>query len=97
MVRLGKSPQRLQNNRKTASRLVFDDPTRDRLFVQGLEAIDQMIVGSGRVCSILVAARDDRVPTIVHLLPVTGSAQDNAFASAPVTITPVKRGAVPNG
>jgi DNA-binding CsgD family transcriptional regulator len=79
------------------SRLVFSDPAIDRLFRAGLDAIDRRVVGSLRVCSIPVPASAGRVPMIVHLLPVSGNAQDIfSAASKLVIITPVDRGAVPS-
>jgi DNA-binding CsgD family transcriptional regulator len=79
------------------SRLVFSDPAIDRLFLAGLDAIDRRIVGPPRVCSIPVPASAARVPMIVHLLPVSGNAQDIFSAASMLAIvTPVDRGAVPN-
>ncbi|MDE2378877.1 helix-turn-helix transcriptional regulator [Bradyrhizobium sp.] len=79
------------------SRLVFSDPAIDRLFLAGLDAIDRRVMGARRICSIPVPASADRAPMIVHLLPVSGTAQDVfSAASKLVIVTPVDRGAVPN-
>jgi DNA-binding CsgD family transcriptional regulator len=79
------------------SRLVFSDPAIDRLFLAGLDAIDRHVVGPPRVCSIPMPASTGRVPMIVHLLPVSGNAQDIfSAASKLIIVTPVDRGAVPN-
>ncbi|MDA9522935.1 hypothetical protein XI06_22305 [Bradyrhizobium sp. CCBAU 11434] len=79
------------------SRLKFSEPAIDRLFMGGLDAIDTHVVGPLRVCSIPVPAGAGRVPMIVHLVPVSGNAQDIfSAASKLVIVTPVDRGAVPN-
>lgn len=80
-------------------RLVFTDPAIDRLFANGLEMLARApVVAAGRsVCSIPIPARHDRMPMIVHLLPVRRTAQDFfSQASALVVITPVDRTVVPN-
>ena len=80
------------------ARLTFSDPTVDRLFADGLDVLARsIIVGAQKVCSIPVPAHNDRVPMIVHLLPVRRAARD-VFSQATtlVVITPVDRGAVPN-
>jgi DNA-binding CsgD family transcriptional regulator len=81
------------------SRLTFSDPTVDRLFANGLELLARATIGSSaqNVCSIPIPARPDKIPMIVHLLPVRRSAQDLfSQASGLVVITPVDRSAVPN-
>ncbi|MBC9879827.1 helix-turn-helix transcriptional regulator [Bradyrhizobium sp. INPA01-394B] len=79
------------------SRLIFSDPAIDRLFLAGLDAINQSVIGTPRVCSFPIAAAEGGVPMIVHLLPVAGNAQDIFFAASKlIIITPVDRGAVPN-
>jgi DNA-binding CsgD family transcriptional regulator len=79
------------------SRLVFKDSAIDRLFLAGLDAIDRRVVGAPRVGSIPVPASAGRVPMIVHLLPVSGNAQDIFSAASKLAIvTFVDRGAVPN-
>lgn len=79
------------------SRLVFSDLAIDRLFLAGLDAIDRRVIGAPRICSIPVSANNGRVPMIVHLLPVSGNAQDIfSAASKLIIVTPVDRGAVPN-
>lgn len=81
------------------ARLTFSDPTIDRLFCGGLKMLDRAIIGlsAQNVCSIPVPASLDRVPMIVHLLPVRRAAHDLfSQASALVVITPVDRGPVPS-
>ncbi|MDA9432951.1 helix-turn-helix transcriptional regulator [Bradyrhizobium sp. CCBAU 51627] len=80
------------------ARLTFSDPIIDRLFADGIDLLARAVVRPGpqQVCSIPIPARDDKVPMIVHLLPVRRAAQDLfSQASALVILTPVDRGAVP--
>jgi DNA-binding CsgD family transcriptional regulator len=74
-------------------RLVLTDRTADGLFVRALAALRQQ--APGPVQSIPVAARDERPPMVVHVLPVKGAAHDIFSQSGSiVVVTPVDRAAV---
>ncbi len=75
-------------------RLVITDVTADGLFAEALSA---QPLGAGRaVKSMPIAGTNDRVPMVLHVLPVRGSARD-IFTQATVllVVTPVDRAAVP--
>ncbi|MCC8938110.1 helix-turn-helix transcriptional regulator [Bradyrhizobium sp. Arg68] len=85
--------------RDRLERLAFTDPAVDRLFADGLEMLAQarLLPDARSVCSIPIPAQNDKVPMLVHLLPVRRTAQDFfSLASALVVITPVDRTVVPN-
>ena len=81
-------------------RLVLTDPAADRLLAQALDALSAETASDGSVGaaaaggmstqSIPVAGRDDRPPTILHLLPIRRAAADLfAAAEAIAVFTPL--------
>ncbi|TQF25965.1 hypothetical protein UNPF46_35785 [Bradyrhizobium sp. UNPF46] len=78
-----------------AERLTLADGTADGLF---LAALGTSFVGnSPAVKSIAIAAAMDRVPMVLHVVPVRGSARDIfTLATFMLILTPVDRGAVPS-
>ncbi len=78
-----------------AERLTLTDVTADGLFSA---ALGSSFVGNSRgVKSLAIAAAMGRVPMVVHVVPVRGSARD-IFTQATfmLIVTPVDRGAVPS-
>ena len=77
-----------------ADRLTLTDAAADGLFSAALAA---SFVGNGRmVNSVAIAAAMDRVPMVLHVVPVRGSARDIfTRATFMLVVTPVDRGAVP--
>jgi DNA-binding CsgD family transcriptional regulator len=75
-------------------RLVVADRTADALLADALETLP---IGSLQVVrSIAVAATPERVPMVLHLVPVRGAAHDIFLQStALLVVTPVDRAAVP--
>lgn len=75
-------------------RMTITDAAADALLATALERLH---LTDGRVVkSIPVAASFDRVPMVVHLIPVRGSANDIfTQATAMLVVTPVDRAAVP--
>ncbi len=78
-------------------RVKFKDAAIDSLFEQSLESIRVGAFGAAQIYSIPIAAVDDEVPLIVHLVPIQRSAHD-VFSSATtlLVVTPVDRSAVPS-
>ena len=75
-------------------RLVVADEWADALLADALAALD--IRNWHGVTSIAVAATTERVPMVLHLLPVRGAAHDIFVQStALLVVTPVDRAAVP--
>lgn len=77
-----------------AQRVTITDATADALLD---EALGTLPLGDHRIVkSIPIAATTDRVPMILHVIPVCGSARD-IFSQVTVmlVVTPVDRGAVP--
>jgi DNA-binding CsgD family transcriptional regulator len=77
-----------------AERVTVTDGTADALLADAVSALPR---ADGRIVkSIPVAATADRVPMILHVIPVRGSARD-IFTQATVllVVTPVDRAAVP--
>jgi DNA-binding CsgD family transcriptional regulator len=75
-------------------RVTLTDATADALFAEALSA--SPLAGSRIVKSIPVAATTDRLPMVLHVIPVRGSARDIfTQATAMLVVTPVDRGAVP--
>jgi DNA-binding CsgD family transcriptional regulator len=75
-------------------RVKITDATADALLATALETLH--LAGSRIVKSIPIAASLDRVPMVLHVMPVRGSANDIFMqASAMLVVTPVDRAAVP--
>jgi DNA-binding CsgD family transcriptional regulator len=77
------------------SRLRLTDASADGLLAV---ALTQMVLrrATAPVCSIPVAATEDRPPLILHLLPIRGAANDVfSQASSLLIVTPVDRALVP--
>jgi DNA-binding CsgD family transcriptional regulator len=77
-----------------AQRIALTDVAADALFA---EALDTLALAGGRsVKSIPVAATAARVPMVLHVIPVRGSARDIfTQAVALLVVTPVDRAVVP--
>ncbi|MBR0993232.1 LuxR family transcriptional regulator [Bradyrhizobium japonicum] len=78
-----------------AERLTLTDAAADELF---LAAVGTPLAGNSRIVrSVAIAAAVDRVPMVLHVIPVRGLARD-IFTQAAfmVVVTPVDRGAVPS-
>lgn len=78
-----------------AERLTLTDLTADGLLSAALET--SLVDNSRVVKSIAIAAAMDRVPMVLHVVPVRGLARD-VFTQAAfmLIVTPVDRGAVPS-
>ena len=75
-------------------RLVVADETADALFADALETLPSGSLHA--VKSIAVAATPERVPMVLHLIPVRGAAHDIFVQStALLVVTPVDRATVP--
>jgi len=78
-----------------AERLTLTDAAADELF---LAAVGTPLLGNNRVVeSVAIAAAMDRVPMVLHVIPVRGLARDIfTRATFMLVVTPVDRGAVPS-
>lgn len=78
-----------------AERLTLTDAAADGLFLAALGT--SSVAGRRIVKSIAIAAALDRVPMVLHVIPVRGSARDIfTRATFMLVVTPVDRGAVPS-
>jgi DNA-binding CsgD family transcriptional regulator len=81
--------------RERRDRLQIEGAAADALFVDALERLARPCY-AGCVRSIPIAATDDSPPTILHLVPMRGSARDFfSCASAILVVTPVVPKEVP--
>jgi DNA-binding CsgD family transcriptional regulator len=73
-----------------SARLTLADTSADRLFAEALARVESRSIGAPSVSSVPIPAQGQWPPMIVHVLPVSGAAEDVfAFASAIVVVTPV--------
>jgi DNA-binding CsgD family transcriptional regulator len=84
-------PATVQDRRQ---RVTLTDKAADRLLTSALDAIS--VSQSRVVSSVPIAASEDRLPMILHVIPLRGTAHDFfSQANALLVVTPVDRAAVP--
>jgi DNA-binding CsgD family transcriptional regulator len=76
-----------------SERLKLNEPAADQLFA---DALSRSKLVAATVSSIPLAATEERLPLILHLLPIRGAAHDVfSQATSLLVVTPVDRSAVP--